>query len=138
MMSARVAPGDPDGACPAAIKQLKPIFAGIEQRFSIQPWWLGQARLIIDGYIYWCTSTAAIGGVGLGDYLAILGHSARVRGRPSFQRDCAREQHAVERANIQLPPGAKLSSRHDDSSGNRCRPVGPLPAGGNKSLLQSS
>ncbi len=108
MMPARLAPGDPDGARAVALGQLNDVFVGIEQRLTHHPWWFGGAWSIIDVYVYWCISTAAVGGMNLSVYPGILSHAERVRARPSFQRALAREKYAVDRENIQLPLGARL------------------------------
>ena len=68
-------------------------------------WWYGDTWSIVDTYLYWAYSTAEKGGFPLGDFPVLLGHTERVRARPSFQRALAREQAAVERhaiPNMQL------------------------------------
>jgi glutathione S-transferase len=74
----------------------------ISERVADGGWWYGQKWSIVDVYVYWAYSTAAVGGFPLGDYLQLLAHAERVRARPSFQRGLAREIAAVKRAGLPL------------------------------------
>ena len=67
-------------------------------------WWYGADWSIVDTYVYWAYSTAALGGFPLGDYPVLAGHAARVRARPSFQRALRRELDAVERERLPIDP----------------------------------
>lgn len=63
-------------------------------------WWYGDDWSIIDTYLYWCYSTAQLGGFPLEDYPALVNHANRVRARPAFQRVIAREQAVLDRLGI--------------------------------------
>jgi glutathione S-transferase len=68
----------------------------------------GDRWSIVDVYLCWLMGIAALGGAPGVDHVAITEHVGRVRARPSFVRALARENAAVERCNIPLPPGVKL------------------------------
>ena len=59
---------------------------------------------IVDTYLNWTYSTAAIGGFPLKDYPVLLAHAERVRARPSFQRALAREVAAVKEHQLSIDP----------------------------------
>lgn len=63
-------------------------------------WWYGESWSILDTYVYWAYSTAALGSFPLANYPGLLAHAARVRGRPAFQRVLAREQAVLDRMGI--------------------------------------
>lgn len=63
-------------------------------------WWYGGAWSIIDTYLYWAYSTAALGGFPLGDHSLLGAHAQRVRARPAFARVLAREQATLDRLGI--------------------------------------
>jgi glutathione S-transferase len=71
-------------------------------------WWHGEVWSITDVYVSWCLGIAAMGGFDLSAHPVLAGHTARVRSRPSFVQALEREQQALERHGIQLPPGARL------------------------------
>ncbi len=90
------------------IVKLSPEFDAIAGRLDGGAWWYGANWSIADVYIYWIYSTAQSGGFPLERFPALLAHAARVRERPSFRRSLAREQGAVEREGLKLPPGMQL------------------------------
>jgi len=51
------------------------------------------------------TGMCAGANVEMGAHAAVIGHMARVRERPGFQRALAREQQALDSAGIVLPGG---------------------------------
>lgn len=79
-------------------------------RFGDGSWWYGAAWSIVDVYLYWTYSTAALGGFPLADYPRLTSHAERVRSRASFQRALAREKAAVVAHDIPLPPGASIDT----------------------------
>ena len=95
----------PEGVRAAGINGLTPIVERIAQRLADR-WWYGADWSILDVYLYWNYSTAASAGFALP--AALEDHARRVRERPSFQRALAREQAALERLGVPLPPGARL------------------------------
>jgi glutathione S-transferase len=104
-MPQRMTLGDPEPARAAAIEQITPMLVVMQGRFEAQPWWFGQEWSILDVYIAWIAGMCVGAGVDFSAYGALLAHMARVRGRPSFQRALAREQHALDSAGIVLPGG---------------------------------
>jgi len=82
----------------------------LSKRFGDGNWWYGDAWSIVDVYLYWTYSTAALGGFPLSNYPELVAHAARVRERPSFQRALAREKNAVLAKDIPLPPGASIDT----------------------------
>ena len=107
-MPVRFTEGDPSGVKALGIKNFAGVAAQIAARVNRQSWWYGSAWSIVDVYLYWNYSTAASGGFDLGPYPSVLEHADRVRARPSFLRALAREQAAIARAGLKLPPGATL------------------------------
>ncbi len=65
-------------------------------------WWYGERWSIIDVYLYWAYSTAAVGGFPLHPYPELARHGERVRARPSFQRTLARERAAAAAAGLEV------------------------------------
>ncbi len=65
-------------------------------------WWYGERWSIVDVYLYWAYSTAALGGFPLEHYPGLLGHAERVRARPSVQRALAREREAARKAGLDM------------------------------------
>jgi glutathione S-transferase len=108
LLPARMTTGEPAGVRAAALVQLELTADELERRFTRQAWWYGDQWSIIDVYIYWCIATAKVAGLDLTKLPALQGYLGRVRARPSFERATKREQVALEAAQIQLPPGAKL------------------------------
>ncbi len=100
--------GDGEPVKSHAIGAFRPVAELLQQRFANAPWWYGDHWSIVDVYLSWLYGIAAAGGFDLSTYPALGGHGERVRARPSFQRALAREQRALEKANIKLPPGASL------------------------------
>lgn len=78
----------------------------ITSRVGDADWWYGAKWSIVDTYLYWSYSTAALGGFPLADYPKLLAHAARVRARPGFQRMLKREIAAVERAGVPVDPSS--------------------------------
>jgi glutathione S-transferase len=99
---------DPAGVRQFAHRAFEPIAAQLEARLSGERWWYGKTWSIMDVYLAWLVGLAQMGGVPGASTPALKSHTERVRARPSFQRSLAREQAAVERHAIPLPPGAKL------------------------------
>ena len=91
-----------------AIQAFKPVAASIASRLAGQPWWYGEQWSIMDVYICWLMGIAQLGGASEASPPSIVDHIQRVRARPSFARALAREQAAVERCRIPLPPGVEL------------------------------
>lgn len=90
-------------ACAAAAGQMS-------ERFKDGGWWYPSGWSIVDVYLYWTYSTAALGGFPVADYPELAAHAARVRERASFQRALAREKAAVLVNDIPLPPGASVDT----------------------------
>ena len=90
------------------VELMTPILAGIADRLSGGRWWYGAHWSVLDVYLYWIYSTAAGAGLDLLPWPALSEHTAAVRARPSFRRALAREQAAMGRTGMQLPPGMKL------------------------------
>lgn len=88
--------------------QMSAILAEVAGRLSGGRWWYGADWSILDVYLCWIYSTVAGAGLDLSPWPALADHTARVRARPSFQRALAREQAALERHRIELPPGMVL------------------------------
>lgn len=107
MSPARAAPAAPESARQTAATQFSDIAHHIERRIQ-SGWWYGERWSILDVYLAWCFSVAVLGGFDLAAHRALQEHTGRVRSRPSFQRALSRERAALERAGIQLPPGAAL------------------------------
>ena len=104
----RFTEGDTDGVRAHGIKHLTGVFDHIAERLSGTRWWFGDDWSIHDVYLYWLYSTAASGGMDLSFWPALASHATRVRARPSFVRSLARENAALVRHNVVLPPGIKL------------------------------
>lgn len=107
-MPIRLTEGDPEPVRARGMSMIQPIIEMINERLERGPWWFGADWSIVDVYLYWNYDTARSAGFDFSRYPAFVGHSQRVRDRPSFQRALARELAACERAAIQLPPGAEL------------------------------
>ena len=65
-------------------------------------WWYGERWSIIDVYLHWACSTAAVGGFPLDAYPELVRHGERVRARPSFQRALNRERAAAAEAGLDM------------------------------------
>lgn len=90
---------------PAPVKErgrqlLSGPVAGMNQRFSVQDWWFGDAWSICDTYFYWNCTAALEGGFDFDEMPGILAHRARVEAQPAFRRAIAREQAAMARSNV--------------------------------------
>lgn len=107
-MPTRWTEGDPAPVKARGMALFAPMARTIAERLATGPWWYGDDWSILDVYLYWNYDTASSGGFDLDQYPVFADHASRVRARPSFQRSLAREQSALERAKIQLPPGAQL------------------------------
>lgn len=107
-MPIRLTKGDPDGVKADGIEKWLPVLSVMTERLSGGRWWYGDRWSIADVYLYWNYSTAASAGLDLSGHPALLDHTARVRARPSFQRSLRREEDAVRKRDIALPPGASL------------------------------
>jgi glutathione S-transferase len=107
-MPSRYTDGDTSGVKANGMKNLPLILAQVAERLSADRWWYGAQWSIIDVYLYWNYSTAQSGGLDLSIWPALQRHADRVRQRPSFARALAREQAALARHNLSLPPGATL------------------------------
>lgn len=99
---------DTDSVRNFAIQAFKPVAGSIASRLATQPWWYGEQWSIMDVYIAWIMGIAQLGGVFDAGSPPIAHHIERVRARPSFARALAREQAAVARYKIPLPPGVAL------------------------------
>ena len=91
--------GDSTGVKVDGLQKFGHECRGIAARVA-NGWWYDSGWSIVDVYLYWTYSTAALGGFPLGDYPALAAHAARVRMRPSFERALARERAAVEAEGI--------------------------------------
>ena len=100
--------GDPAPVKAVALQAFGPIASLISARVSGERWWYGQSWSILDVYLSWLVGMAQLGGAREAADPALVSHTQRVRARPSFVRALAREQAAVERFAIPLPPGATL------------------------------
>lgn len=107
-MPSRFTDGDTSAVKAKGLEQFAIQAGMIEARLDRRPWFYGESWSIVDVYIDWNCSTAAIGGFDLKPYPNIRKHDERVRARPSFQRALAREQAALTRAEIVLPAGMSL------------------------------
>jgi glutathione S-transferase len=83
----------------------QPVLKRLAERLENGSWWYGDQWSIVDVYLYWNYSTAAIGGLDLSAYPAIARHAVDVRRRPSFLRALAREQADIQQHAMQMPPG---------------------------------
>ncbi|HLG86116.1 MAG TPA: glutathione S-transferase family protein [Alphaproteobacteria bacterium] len=90
------------------IELMTPILGVVADRLSNGRWWYDGSWSILDVYLYWIYATVAGAGLELSPWPALADHGARVRGRASFQRALAREQAAMTRTGMQLPPGMTL------------------------------
>ena len=97
----RFTKGETDGIKADGMEKLAHECVAMEARIG-DGWWYGDRWSIIDVYLYWACSTAALGGFPLDRYPALLGHAGRVRDRPSFGRALARERDAADRAGLSL------------------------------------
>lgn len=91
--------GDPAGVHEDGLEKMAQEAAGMAARIG-EGWWYGDAWSIIDTYVYWAYSTAEKGGFPVKDFPVLVGHAARVRSRPSFQRVLAREAAMVAQHGI--------------------------------------
>jgi len=91
-----------------AIQAFKPVAGSIASRLAKQPWWYGEQWSILDVYLCWLMGIAQLGGMPEASSPPIVDHIQRVRARPSFVQALAREQAAVDRCKIPMPPGVKL------------------------------
>ncbi len=97
----RFTKGETDGVRADGTEKLNHECAAMAARIG-DGWWYGDRWSIIDVYLYWACSTAALGGFALEPFPALLGHAGRVRARPSFQRAIARERAAAAAAGLDL------------------------------------
>ena len=102
----RLTNGDPVGVRENGLEKFAKDCGYISGRVGDGDWWYGAAWSIVDTYLYWCYSTAAVGGFPLGDYPKLVSHAERVRAMPSFQRMLERERAAVERAKLPIDPSS--------------------------------
>ena len=107
-MPIRFTTGDPSGVKAHGMQQLPAVLGQIAKRVADGRWWYGERWSILDVYLYWNYSTAESGGMSLNAWPELAAHATRVRARPSFVRSLAREQSALRRHSIQLPPGGQL------------------------------
>jgi glutathione S-transferase len=107
-MPMRLTEADPAPVKARGMALMEPVAKSIAERLERGTWWLGDSWSILDVYIYWNYDTARSGGFDLDRYPVFAQHAQRVRARTSFQRALAREQCALDRAGIQLPPDAQL------------------------------
>ena len=89
----------PAGVHEDGLEKMAQEAAGMAARIG-DGWWYGDAWSIIDTYVYWAYSTAGKGGFPVKDFPVLVGHAARVRARPSFQRVLAREAAMVAQHGI--------------------------------------
>jgi len=92
----------------SALAAFKPIAAQISERISGGRWWYGDQWSILDVYLCWILGLAQLGGASDAKSETLSDYIGRTRSRPSFQRALAREEAAVTRCQIPMPPGAKL------------------------------
>lgn len=97
----------PESVKASAFAQFAGMAATIHDRVAGR-WWYGEDWSIVDVYIYWMNTMARMAGYEFADAAAIADHDSRVRARPSFQRGLKREENALARYQISLPPGASL------------------------------
>jgi glutathione S-transferase len=107
-MPMRFTDGDPAGVKANGMQNLPSILETISNRVAAERWWYGETWSVLDVYLYWNYSTAASGGMDLTPWPSLARHAERVRQRPSFVRGLAREEAALVRHDLQLPPGARL------------------------------
>lgn len=107
-MPQRMTGGNPEPVRTTAIEQVSPLLDMMDRRLGQGDWWFGGIWSILDVYLAWITGMCAGAGVDMAGYPALRAHVQRVRGRPSFVRALAREQHALDSAGIELPGGGML------------------------------
>ena len=98
--------GDPAGVRENGVQKFAHDCETISARVGDAGWWYGDAWSIVDTYLYWTYSTAALGGFPTRDYPRLTAHAERVRARPGFQRMLKRERAAVERAKLPIDPSS--------------------------------
>lgn len=91
-----------------ALAAFEPVAAQIVDRVGGAGWWYGEAWSIVDVYLCWILGMARLGGAPAAASDAVTAYIDRVRSRPSFERALAREQAAVIRCDIPMPPGLSL------------------------------
>ncbi len=102
----RLTTGDPAGVRADGVAKFADNCRYISSRVDAGRWWYGADWSILDTYIYWCYSTAKLGGFPLEDFPQLLAHAERVRAEPSFQKALARERAAVEREGLPIDPAS--------------------------------
>ena len=105
---ARYTDGDTSGVYAKGVELFADQAKLVEAKLAGGGWFYGQTWAIVDVYVAWICESARAGRFDLGPYPGIRDHIERVRARPSFQRALAREESALERGGITLPPGLKL------------------------------
>jgi glutathione S-transferase len=96
--------GDPVGVRAKGMEQFAVQAAIIEARLADGPWWYGERWSIVDIYVFWAYDSARRGGYDLAPCPNMRAHALAVRGRPSFVRALGREQAALGRAGVVMPP----------------------------------
>lgn len=106
-MPARLTTGDPQGVRAKGIEAMAPMADALERRVANDQWWYGDRWSIVDVYLHWSYSMAAIGGFDLAPYPAVQAHAERVASRPSFRRALAREEAAIAAAGVARQSAAR-------------------------------
>ncbi|MCJ2180744.1 glutathione S-transferase family protein [Novosphingobium album (ex Hu et al. 2023)] len=99
---------DPDGTRALAAAELGVTARDLDARLEGQDWWYGDTWSLVDTYVAWAFSIAAICGFPLSEYPNLASHTKRLSEKETFKRVVAREKEAVATHDIPLPPGASL------------------------------
>ena len=102
----RLTNADPAGVRENGLEKFAKDADHIASRLAGREWWYDTNWSIVDTYLYWCYSTAGVGGFAVGDYPVLTAHAERVRARPSFQRMLDRERAAIARAQLPIDPSS--------------------------------
>ena len=95
---------DLDGIRAKGKQYAEVIMAQIEERVGDGNWWYGQDWSIVDVYLGWCCSVAAIAGFAFDAYPNLKRWKQRVQQRDSFVRARERQEAAEKSLGIQFPP----------------------------------
>ncbi|MEM8563833.1 MAG: glutathione S-transferase family protein [Pseudomonadota bacterium] len=106
-MPIRFTDGDPSGVREKGMESVTAVFERVGQRFESQPWWFGDQWSIVDVYFAWACGIAESGGFPIMEYPWIAEHRSRLEALQYYSRALAKEDAALEKYNIVMPPPMK-------------------------------
>ncbi|WP_185642785.1 glutathione S-transferase family protein [Burkholderia sp. Bp9140] len=99
---------DAAGVKERAARALETYAAMLSARTGTQGWWYGETWSIVDAFIAWIYGVASQNGFALMDHPVLADYVVRASLQPAFVAAVSREEVAIERDDLQLPPGISL------------------------------